>query len=596
MSTNTPQKPLQGSNSSSGRIPRLGSKSFIFAAAAMSLACLTFPGLAQTDGAHELAKSPGIDDFLAKHPDTIVRLKCNTLTERDAICGFLGLVANSSSNDGYDRLVYYFGPASNSGNSTRPYVDRFVNGLKEFRDHNHFVRSSRSGGYFLPDLDTLLRDSRTDNGTLHPFLDYPASVDYDEVLSLSYGLKLLDINSTEIKIPNESYNKVNYSAAQSLDEYDNVPYGSEQGICGEGKQFAILVNEPHAQQDQESDLFSFLNYIHVEYPTIFSHLYVLQEGQYAGKPINSSHVDTVIGRDQDATGSMILASAKEWRTNIYSPLNVLGLDTQTGKIQEDFVRFLKEKSIPIDSNVAKQTLERQLRFYARMTPATGLNPADALMAIDTPPDLNQRLEKLQPGDVELVTALINNPNIDFRGALAYKLYVDGNDAGRAESSAIKVFGLEDLGLYLSSCALNPVCALPLVGKGDSGLDPKEKDKFKAVDRLWIGIQPYRDAVMASYVLDLLGDAKESITPIVLASVETHLPIVRKLLCAAGVTSAMLEPKENQPGALPTTPFSPFLYNPQSAFKNWSQFGTNQLPSTGTVEQFYGNATAFGYPQ
>jgi hypothetical protein len=586
-------------------ISRLGRSLFAVLAAATWLCALGNAGFAQDEADHVLVQSGSVGEFLAKHPSLIVRLRCSSLGgntqllvkpflaegTNQQICGFVGLVSDPSSSDGFERVMYYFGPTSGSGSNMKLYVDQFVSGLKGFRDSNHFVRSSLSSVDDLLSINGVLRKPANSNEELHPYLDYGASIDDDNALYMSYGTTLFDLDGTTITIP-DLYQKVNYLAAGNLDEYNQGSGGGEQGACGDGKQFAILIHEPHSKQDEESMLFSFLDYLHSEYPKVFNHLYVLQEGQYAYDAVNENTITTIVGRDKTDVGKLILESEKEWKGDTYTPLNSVNIKTPAVGVQNAFGNFLKKNSISAGTEVAEQSLEKQLKFYGRMTSTGGLDPVGALLAIDPPSDLKEKLEHLEPHNVELVTSLLNSPEIGFRGALAFKLYAEGNRAGNVENAKIKVFGLEDLGLYLASCALNPECVLA----GKTVDKPDEADKFTALEPRWKAIQPYRDAVMASHVLVLLGQVKEPITPIVLASVATHLPIIRKALCDAGITSVMLAPGTEGLNALPTTPFSPFLYNGQSAFSNMNQFARAKIPSAASLEEFYSNATTFGYSQ
>lgn len=58
---------------------------------------------------------------------------------------------------------------------------------------------------------------------------------------------------------------------------------------------------------------------------------------------------------------------------------------------------------------------------------------------------------------------------------------------------------------------------------------------------WKAIQPFRDWVMARTVVKKLDSLDQNVVPVVAAAAGTHLPLVRKFLCDAGIETVTVAP-------------------------------------------------------
>lgn len=537
-----------------------------------------------------------VEQFLAKQPYVVLRLRCSTERTTGAkenapnssvrrrtsdnldywpICGYLGKSQNDDS-------ISYFGPRSAQPQGAEADFDKynsdFAAALVRWHSEAPLLRAVRADDdvpYFvLSEFNSALRPidprSRFDDTReirLHPVLNYRAYID-DHFLKLSYGSDLFSVDGTTVRIPGAWFEVRSAPAATNLEEYNDPTWGKPNATkCGDGAHFAILAHEPHADAAQEALLFTLLKYLQDTFPSLFSQLVVFQEGQYAPEIIANklTGAASVPPQSSDRVDALIGESHAAWKSASYEPLSKISISDGTAEIVDRFGQFLQAKRARIDLDVAKETLATHIRFYRSVGSTGSLDPSLALANLFTnkegaaATELRRRLDGLKPHDANFASFLIKKAS--FRGALAYKFYVEGK-IPETGSNSVKIFGIENAGLYLASCSLNEDCLASVA----------DLNNFfgYASGSEWKKIQPYRDWLMANYVLEGLKIFPSSTIPVVLASVRTHLPIIRELLCRKGLTGVMLAPSPD--GAdeavarlpeLPTTPFSPLFQQYQS---------------------------------
>jgi len=556
----------------------------------LAFSCLLYSASiapAQEDVSQPGSLSPlkDMEGFLGAKPDVIARLRCRpskvagqspTDPTSWPICGFLGLHTMAADSSATNQ-IYYFGPQRTDDPSFDTYTGDFIAGLAAWRSHEPNFRSAtlKTTPITYSVLDSVLRPAAESDQSagfdLHPFFDSVAYVD-STLMYLTWEMNLFPGRDSNLKVPSW-YNVVNYAPADNFDDYNKLVNGpASHRQCGDGKRLAILIHEPHSDPQQERLLFQFLNYLQTTYPDLFKQLTVIQEGQFrrgASRSAQGPHV-----QQTDPIDSLIAQSYTSWQTKTYAPMNAIDYEQGRSAIVRNFSQFLIGKKVPVDVGQAEKTLDNALRFYLSTTAEGELDPVRALMNLDTPKPFRERLSATKPLDANLATFLLNDDKINMRGAFAYKIYREGNlqPGGQAR---VKIFGLEDPGLYIASCALVYECVSSLGGQGVPNHSLGDE---------WRQIQPYRDWVMANNALEVLEGVAGPSIPIILASLKTHLPIMRELLCRAGVTGIMLAPTPSGVEAAaslfpsqPTTPFSAMFFNLQEAF------GNINVPSGGSLK-------------
>lgn len=321
--------------------------------------------------------------------------------------------------------------------------------------------------------------------------------------------------------------------------------------CGE--KFAILVHEPHARIEQEEAFFELLDSLQSNNPEIFRNLVVFLEGQFSHtRQQNTSSISWNDDYSQNAF-FMIKDSKSYWDSNKFHPLNNLKL----GDPVQEIIKKVDLFTGNMLTKTSTQHLENMLLFYSNVddgplkTQTAVLNRISELANdVDDPlkPSTADRLIRhftnVTPKDTKFAKFLIHDAGL--RGPHAYELAVEGFQEDYPLSRRVDVYGLDDLGHYLASCLAVPGC-----------LGENQQPLF-GFDDFWLPIQPARDSEMADNVVTAQYPDAETAIPIVAASIGSHLPLVRELLCQAEYDSVSLSLGSlSEQG---TTPGSAFFSN------------------------------------
>lgn len=366
---------------------------------------------------------------------------------------------------------------------------------------------------------------------------------------LVYEEKLFANTEYEILIPS-IYHKVEYKAPYNLDEYNSFEQNEGEEYCGERK--AILIDEPHDRFNDEVLYFVFLDHLQKSYPDTFKDLYIFQEGQFSEHAFSYDALETPEFRE------MLEQSFRAWGNSVYGDLDTLTPRSSQGQILYEGEEFAES----LDARLDRQLMAAHLHFYKTKHKKTGaLNTYQALRNLIThaPSEEVQseqfrgfvsRFEELRPRDTSFARYLLET--IGFRGALAYELYVEGRGY-RSTDRSVQVFGMEDYGMYLASCAMVKNCALRSAWQRNDETHNK-----------WLAIQPARDQRMVEAVTKTMGDdPNDPRIPIIAANVVTHLPLIRELLCEQGYETETLAmsrvlPTEQPADWVGTTPIDGFV--------------------------------------
>src|SRR5262249_25488319 len=150
-------------------------------------------------------------------------------------------------------------------------------------------------------------------------------------------------------------------------------------------------------------------------------LHVFLEGQYHGYSAQEEFL-----KPSQST-ELISDSYQAWKSVEFSNINTITSGTDTSAVIESFRAFRSAQSLPLSAEI-EDIARRHLEFYMSMDERGDLNPAAGLMkfAVSTPDGspLNSRVQGLKPNDASFSKYLFEHAQL--RGALAYKLYVEGN--------------------------------------------------------------------------------------------------------------------------------------------------------------------------
>ena len=408
----------------------------------------------------------------------------------------------------------------------------------------------------------------------HPSLGVPAYVSR-EVLHLAHSLTLFEVNGIRVNIAEPAtglhpYTPFHFPVPNNIREYSVDPlsellanrspdslnpsavdspelkkaWQSQARLepsCTKASRWAVLVHEPHGKPEDEAALFFFLHYLQRAYPEVFAEMHLFQEGQPHAYDISQPFPPPPFWRWGDID-NMIQESSRAWKTPQYSPLNQSS-NTADVVTLHDNVRKSLDK-VGYNHNDLDGRWEAAIKFYAHRAPGGALDLLKAMQnhlefQIDQhinrheAQQLLHRIRSLAPGDAKLAQWLIKD--MGFRGAFAYKLYIEGGVAPATTIPAsggnrfkVAIYGLEDFGLYFTSCALYPGC----LGNPQTRFNP-------IFNTAWKPIQPYRDWVMARSALQTLEQLDRAVVPIIAASVRAHLPLIREVFCRAGYNTATL---------------------------------------------------------
>lgn len=354
------------------------------------------------------------------------------------------------------------------------------------------------------------------------------------ILSINHGIPLFNTDEELIELAaletgKSPYTPVHYAVPASLSEYNSenaTSYFYPEPDCEGASRQALLVHEPHQQLGQERAFFFLLSYLQEQYPSTFGELYIFQEGQ----PSHLNQSDAIFNLPVDGFNneiiSMLEASRNAWNSAFYSPLN-----STSHALDNAIPSFLTGKRLSTEG-----MWDEALDFYRVREESGALDTRAAIQANLSTRNNEQsaalsymhRLNKLKPHDIAFASTLVEKNA--FRGALAYELFVEGNTSNTSDYS-VSVYGLDDAGLYYASCALLPGCMSSSMNSSVSG----------QLTSRWKAIQPFRDWVMANTVVKELESLDPSAVPIVSAAAGTHLPLVRKFLCEAGISTVTLVP-------------------------------------------------------
>jgi len=322
----------------------------------------------------------------------------------------------------------------------------------------------------------------------------------------------------------------------------------------------------------------FLKFLQEAYPPTFSTLKIFQEGQFFNDFKSAPLPRFAPQTNSTEVDNLILQSQADWYSARYYPLNQTLEVGNTAALIKTIGDATKTSTIIPQLNGASSTnIQKFLSFYNTTNPDGSINITSATLKIlgesPTPNSvLIDRLRNLKPRDANFAKYLINQAG--FRGALAYELYATGNMSGDAHSSKVSVYGIDDPGIYLTSCFLERNCAPSI------GVTPK------GTINDWVAIQPYRDWLMAKAVLQSLHTDKSGAVPIVLASVSAHLPLVREVLCREGGVNTITLDYTSDSAALSqffTTQVMEFL---RQTFFDVSTLGPpNELPAARNSQAF-----------
>lgn len=444
-----------------------------------------------------------------------------------------------------------------------------VKALSQWQNANKWVRGIRqeilpTNSPVLSRLHQAIEGQTEGNGKS----TWNSSISYIDrrILTVQHGVPLFKARGELIELSSwwgngTSYTPAHVSEPKSLSEYNNlwdISLYPKPPCKGASKQ-ALLINEPHQRKKSETAFFFLLNYLQQQYPKTFSKLHIFQEGQPSS--LNSSAaVFNIPERDfDDATIKMLQESRRTWNSPFYKPLNEKLDHRSSQMIKEAIRRFLVANGLPTEGVWGKS-----VDFYEYREKSGALDTRAALAANLRNRDNAQgaasiyleRLKSLKAHDAAFAQNLVEQNN--FRGSLAYELYVEGNTSPRSGNS-VSVHGLDDTGIYYASCAL--------LFEQCMGLKTHLELSWQSliVKSYWKPIQPFRDWVMARTVVEGLKSLDQDVVPVVAAAAGTHLPLVRKFLCKAGIDSVTL--KETSSWKPPsgwrrtTTPMMSFLSAP-----------------------------------
>jgi hypothetical protein len=527
-----------------------------------------------------------VDALLNERPQYIAKILCDMTGGSGAEWQLCGLVAGSAQSEDASPTtatgIFYYGPVDTTppASTTVPlaqdksiYAALTESLLRWQKDDPNYrtanVVELNGPDAHSPDFSAVLRSSESQD--LHPFLNVPARVS-DFGLRLSYGVDLFSVEGKVVRIPDGIFSPLHYMVPTTLAEYDGTEGSNElEPKCNGSSKFAILMHEPHAQRPEEARLFFFLKFLQDAYPDIFSQLVVFQEGQPSAATVGSLGAPADPS-DSNTIDQMVKASQDAWMADDYAPLNGNNDIEKSPRNLEVLKEFAAKYYTPeaTDKIIKGTTLSNLLIFYSEVNQDGSLNTFKAtrerierLPPSDDSKQLLDRIRSLRPYDAGLAKFLIGS--IGYRGALGYELYTEGDGSASMSVSSSKksvsVFGLEKPEIYLASCLLNESCAPTLVDStytdtlGLSDIDEIGwKAEYQDVHDRWKKIQPYRDWLMEKVAVRKLQELPPRTIPIILASVGTHLPLVREFFCRDGYNTATLgsqysvsiDPKTDRP--------------------------------------------------
>lgn len=307
-----------------------------------------------------------------------------------------------------------------------------------------------------------------------------------------------------------------------------------------GDRFAILVHEPHGNQREEWQLFYLLWYLQRDYPRDFSNLVVFQEGSLAEFPENRSLIanhnrSEIVGnrffefREREFGASFFWVENRLFETNeaTYGDglTQILSTAKRFGDQQpsDDWINAATQSFLFDSKKNRNGSIDTQGSFF-QVIHRSDLEGKD---------DVLEKLKLVQSRHANLAKFLIDD--IHLRAAFAYEIFSEGFSEN--PNNTVDVFGIEDPILYGASCRLFPGC------NGDGRKNVKWEDSPQYFD--WGAIQPYRHAIMANNILNVLRtQVPKDTIPVITAAIHGHLPELRGYLCEAGYDTVGLNPTQN----------------------------------------------------
>lgn len=334
-----------------------------------------------------------------------------------------------------------------------------------------------------------------------------------------------------------TYDALSYGVPETMKEYNRTPVvKTETDGCGE--RFALLVHEPHGAPSRELALFDLLKNVTRDNRDEISSMTIFVEGAYAPPKFNES-----LGHPKDVrmpanTRQMVLDSANQWfNARRYEPLQRASVGMGLQQIDHSLRAYAGGEILsvaPANSTVS-QTHRTAFLNHARFNKTTDMNGAidsgkaflSRISEFRNPNALaaaNKWRDSVHQGNAHFAKWAI--ADFGLQAPFAFEIYAEGLSESSQPIVDVDVFGMEDLGIYAASCHLN----------GCLSVDPLGVVNEKT-SKAWRDIQPYRDWVMSENIKNI-ADGKKTL-PVVLASVKTHLPLVRQSLCRAGYDTATL---------------------------------------------------------
>lgn len=304
-----------------------------------------------------------------------------------------------------------------------------------------------------------------------------------------------------------------------------------------GDKFAILVHEPHSDIEEERQLFYLLWYLQRDHPNLFSELVVFQEGSAASPLSNRGLLERgnlfSVAHDKQRFAffpsaiDQVYGSAWAFESEDYAPANAISEGASPKQIARGITRVTYGDS---SSEWAAQLLTN-VKFHSHTNPNGSVHTQGAFRNLVEDARLAEErsilaaLETLEPGHANLAEYLLSGGYL--RAAFAYELFAEGYVASNERT--VDVFGIEDVGLYGTSCKLQTGCS---------------KAYSERILQRWSDLQPFRRAVMANNILRVLRSFDDDTIPVIAASIHSHLVDIRGYLCDAGYNSVGLTPTKN----------------------------------------------------
>ena len=334
--------------------------------------------------------------------------------------------------------------------------------------------------------------------------------------------------------------------------------------------FAILVHEPHSNIEEERQLFYLLWYLQRDHPELFTELVVFQEGSSASPLINRGLLERgglfAVAQNKQrfaffpTSADQVYRSAWTFESEDYAPANAIREGASPKQIARDITRVTFGN---FSSEWAAQLL-KNIEFHSHTNPNGSVHTQGAFRGLIEDARLAEErsilaaLETLEPEHANLAEHLLSGGYL--RAAFAYEIFAEGYVA--SSERTVEVFGIEDVGLYGTSCKLQTGCS---------------KAYSERILQRWSDLQPYRRAIMANNILRVLRSFDDETIPVIAASIHSHLVDIRGYLCDAGYDAVGLTPTKNVQGDLQVID----VLNPQNRYNDLtarqrSDFGTTPL--------------------